>query len=236
VSVENRLNAALVAVAPGRPHLLEPLHTKRVHRQNRIAIDQRLQMLIAPGELLHHLALREEIDVVELSQGDRGVDFLGDNLQFLKILFGVWQCCLFATADSFILESMSISVRGSSVCVFCDILPDRIEVENDLAYCIYDGFPVTPFHALIIPKRHAETYFDLTGIERDACHQLMVEMKLRMEKADASIDGFNIGMNSGRSAGQTVFHCHIHLIPRRSGDMADPRGGVRGVIPGKQKY
>ncbi len=122
------------------------------------------------------------------------------------------------------------------MCIFCEIESSRIIKANSLAYAIYDGYPVTQNHCLIIPERHAETYFDLTDDEREACHQLMVEMKGRIEREDESINGFNIGMNSGESAGQTVFHCHIHLIPRRTDDVDDPRGGVRGVIPGKQKY
>lgn len=122
------------------------------------------------------------------------------------------------------------------MCIFCNIGPSRIIKANNLAYVIYDGFPVTQHHCLIIPKRHAVTYFDLTDQEREACHQLMVEMREKIQHQDESVDGFNIGMNNGQSAGQTVFHCHIHLIPRRLGDADDPRGGVRGVIPEKQKY
>jgi ATP adenylyltransferase len=122
------------------------------------------------------------------------------------------------------------------MCVFCNIDLGRVILENDLAYVIYDGFPVTEYHCLIIPKRHAETYFDLTEDERNACHRLLVEMKDRIQHQDSSVDGFNIGMNCGESAGQTVFHCHTHLIPRRTGDTDNPRGGVRGVIPEKQQY
>ena len=121
-------------------------------------------------------------------------------------------------------------------CIFCDMEENRIIAENDLAYVVYDGFPVTEFHSLIIPKSHVETYFDLSALEREACHQLLVESKAQIMGKDTTVDGFNIGMNSGESAGQTVFHCHIHLIPRRTGDTANPRGGVRGVIPGKTDY
>lgn len=121
-------------------------------------------------------------------------------------------------------------------CIFCEMSPDRVVVENELAYAVYDGFPVTEYHALIITRRHAEDYFDLTENERVACHQLLVEMKSAIQSKDGRVDGFNVGMNNGKSAGQTVFHCHIHLIPRRAGDMDNPRGGVRGVIPEKQQY
>ncbi len=113
---------------------------------------------------------------------------------------------------------------------------NRIIAENDLAYVVYDGFPVTEYHSLIIPKRHAVTYFDLSSQEREACHQLLVESKAHILGEDTTVNGFNIGMNSGESAGQTVLHCHIHLIPRRTGDTANPRGGVRGVIPDKAVY
>ena len=122
------------------------------------------------------------------------------------------------------------------MCIFCQIEPTRIITENDLSFAIYDGYPVTKYHSLVIPKRHAETYFDLTAEEREACHQLMVEMRSKIQSEDSTVDGFNVGMNSGASAGQTVFHCHVHLIPRRTGDMENPRGGVRGVIPDMQQY
>ena len=121
-------------------------------------------------------------------------------------------------------------------CIFCDIDPSRIIAENELAYAVHDGYPVTEFHTLIIPKRHAATYFDLTDDERDACYQLLNESKASIEITDPLVTGFNMGMNNGESAGQTIFHCHIHLIPRRDGDTENPRGGVRGVIPSKQQY
>ena len=109
-------------------------------------------------------------------------------------------------------------------------------MQNDLAYAIRDGFPVTEMHTLIIPKRHAATYFDLTQAEINATNSLMAQLKSDIEKADTAVTGFNIGMNSGESAGQTIFHCHIHLIPRRNGDVENPRGGVRHLIPGKGSY
>jgi diadenosine tetraphosphate (Ap4A) HIT family hydrolase len=113
---------------------------------------------------------------------------------------------------------------------------DRIIDSNDLTYTIRDGFPVTPLHTLIIPKRHAVDYFDLTKKELLACDELLKKIKQDIQAEDASVDGFNIGMNAGLSAGQTVFHCHIHLIPRRTGDVENPCGGVRHTIPGKGFY
>ena len=121
-------------------------------------------------------------------------------------------------------------------CLFCEMTEDRIIDRNDLAYAIRDGFPVTPLHTLIIPKRHAIDYFDLTKEELLACDELLKKAKQDIQAEDASVDGFNIGMNAGPSAGQTVFHCHIHLIPRRTGDVENPRGGVRHTIPGKGFY
>ena len=124
-------------------------------------------------------------------------------------------------------------------CLFCNLQTDdrsRIISENTLAYAIRDGFPVTEGHTLFIPKRHAQDYFGLTQAEINAVNALMREQKELLERADASIEGFNIGMNCGEVAGQSVFHCHVHLIPRRRGDVANPRGGVRHVISGKGDY
>ena len=121
-------------------------------------------------------------------------------------------------------------------CLFCGLPKERIITENNLAYAVYDGYPVTKHHILVIPKRHTPTYFDLYQPEINACNQLLQEMKAIIESQDDTITGFNIGMNSGEDAGQTIFHCHIHLIPRRQGDVETPKGGVRGVIPSKQSY
>jgi len=121
-------------------------------------------------------------------------------------------------------------------CLFCELPKDRIIAENNLAYAVYDGYPVTEQHTLIIPKRHTPTYFDLYQPEINACNQLLQDMKARIEEQDNTVTGFNIGMNNGEDAGQTIFHCHIHLIPRRQGDVDIPKGGVRGVIPSNQSY
>jgi diadenosine tetraphosphate (Ap4A) HIT family hydrolase len=91
-------------------------------------------------------------------------------------------------------------------------------------------------HSLIIPKRHIQDYFDLTTEELIACDQLIRSLKDEISNSDNSVNGFNIGMNSGETAGQTIFHCHIHLIPRRTGDVDNPRGGVRNIIPGMGNY
>ena len=112
----------------------------------------------------------------------------------------------------------------------------RIISENTLAYAIRDRFPVTEGHTLFMPKRHVQDYFGLTQAEINAVNALMREQKSHLQKSDASIEGFNIGMNCGEVAGQTVFHCHVHLIPRRRGDVENPRGGIRHVIPAKATY
>ena len=120
-------------------------------------------------------------------------------------------------------------------CLFCNILHDRVIAENDLCFAIYDGFPVSEGHMLIIPKRHVADYFSLTEDEVMAMQRLMKELKGKLA-AELSPDGYNVGININEAAGQTVFHVHMHLIPRYKGDMENPRGGVRGVIPNKQKY
>lgn len=124
----------------------------------------------------------------------------------------------------------------SQECPFCTEIHDRIEEENELAIAFLDGYPVTPGHTLVIPKRHVADYFELHQPELNAINQLLQSRKVCLQGNDPSITGFNVGINAGASAGQTVFHCHIHLIPRRDGDMENPKGGVRGVIPERQKY
>ena len=121
-------------------------------------------------------------------------------------------------------------------CPFCEIPKKRILEEDELCYVIHDGFPVTDLHTLVIPKRHVETYFDLYQLELNSCNRMIQKFKDQIEKEDKSVKGFNIGINNGKVSGQTVFHCHIHLIPRREGDVENPKGGVRGVIPNRQKY
>lgn len=120
-------------------------------------------------------------------------------------------------------------------CLFCTIDRKRVG-ENALAYVIEDGFAVTPHHRLIIPKRHVADYFGLHQPEINAINRLIVEQKELLLKLDPTITGFNIGVNCGEDAGQSVFHCHVHLIPRRKGDVDQPRGGVRNLIPGKGNY
>ena len=121
-------------------------------------------------------------------------------------------------------------------CIFCKIRTDELQFENQLAYSSKDSYPVSEHHSLIVPKRHVETYFELTNEEIQACSELILKTKEKILEKDSSVKGFNLGTNVGKVAGQSIMHCHIHLIPRRKGDVEDPRGGVRGVIPEKQKY
>jgi diadenosine tetraphosphate (Ap4A) HIT family hydrolase len=122
-------------------------------------------------------------------------------------------------------------------CIFCyKNLKKPIIAEMDSIVAIPDGYPVTPGHLLIIPKRHAKDYFDLTKTELHEIHKMIHILRKKYVNDDPSITGFNIGINCGFSAGQSIFHAHIHLIPRRDNDTKYPKGGVRGVIPGKRSY
>ena len=121
-------------------------------------------------------------------------------------------------------------------CLFCDSKKSGIAHENDLAYASYDSYPVSDHHCLIIPKRHIKDYFDMTNDELIACNDLIQKVKNEILNKDVNVKGFNIGTNSGKIAGQSIMHCHIHLIPRREGDVDNPQGGVRSVIPNKQHY
>ena len=124
-------------------------------------------------------------------------------------------------------------------CLFCELLREvspRIVDSDELSYVIEDGFPITKGHLLVISKRHAKDYFELSEEEHLSVLDLLAKHKKRIQDEDPSVSGFNVGMNSGQSAGQTIFHCHVHLIPRRAGDVEDPRGGVRHVITEKGYY
>ena len=123
----------------------------------------------------------------------------------------------------------------SFMCVFCEMDSKRKIYENQNVYVILDGYPVSQGHSLIITKRHVSNYFELTLEEKQAIDQALMHMKKQLYELYHPA-GYNIGINNGDAAGQTVMHLHVHLIPRYKGDMENPRGGVRGVIPEKQKY
>ena len=127
-------------------------------------------------------------------------------------------------------------------CIFCNAVKNP--AESELCVCghsehwilVEDGFPVTPGHMLLIPKRHIENVFQLNDNELKELHNVISEAKKLSQFRNGKADGWNIGANCGEAAGQTVMHCHIHLIPRRNGDCENPRGGVRGVIPSRMDY
>ncbi|MDK9704489.1 MAG: HIT family protein [Sulfuritalea sp.] len=120
-------------------------------------------------------------------------------------------------------------------CPFCTLAPERILVADDLGVVFRDGFPVSPGHTLVIPRRHVGSFFDLTPEERDAIMALLDAAKEGVD-AEFKPNGYNIGINDGAAAGQTVPHLHIHLIPRYTGDCIEPRGGIRWVLPERAKY
>ena len=121
-------------------------------------------------------------------------------------------------------------------CLFCNSKKSGIAYENKLAYASYDTYPVSKYHCLIIPKRHISNYFDLTNQELLACNNLIKVIKQEILNKDKSVKGFNLGTNIGIVSGQSILHCHLHLIPRRTDDVKNPQGGVRSVIPNKQHY
>lgn len=120
-------------------------------------------------------------------------------------------------------------------CPFCAIDPSRVYAANELAFTLADNFPVNPGHTLIVPRRLLVSLFEATEVERAALFDLLAESRRKLLE-EKSPDGFNIGINDGAAAGQTVFHLHIHLIPRYVGDCDDPRSGVRKLFPDRASY
>ena len=121
-------------------------------------------------------------------------------------------------------------------CLFCNINQSGSVHENDFAYTSYDSYPVSKYHCLIIPKRHIKDFFDLSNEELIACNNLIKIIKKEIINKDKTVKGFNLGTNIGKISGQSIMHCHFHLIPRREDDVENPQGGVRSVIPQKQHY
>ena len=121
-------------------------------------------------------------------------------------------------------------------CLFCNISESGSAHENKFAYASYDSYPVSKHHCLIIPKRHIKDYFDLSNEELIACNDLIKILKDKIINEDQTVRGFNVGTNVGKTSGQSILHCHFHLIPRREGDVENPQGGIRSVIPNKQHY
>ena len=121
-------------------------------------------------------------------------------------------------------------------CLFCNIKEGSFAYENKLAYASYDTYPISNLHCLIIPKRHIKDYFELTNEEIIACNDLVKIIREEILQKDSTVAAFNLGTNAGKISGQSIMHCHLHLIPRRKGDVENPQGGVRSVIPDKQYY
>ncbi len=121
-------------------------------------------------------------------------------------------------------------------CPFCNMAGESIVTTHGSVFAIEDSTPVSPYHMLIIPFRHCKTYFEMKEDELRDARELIDQLRREILKKDPLVSGFNIGINCGEVAGQTVFHTHIHLIPRRKNDTPEPRGGVRGVIPDKMGY
>lgn len=140
-----------------------------------------------------------------------------------------------ATASDTGDDTPAVRASHGRACPFCTLPPERIRGQNDHAVWIRDGYPVSPGHSLVIPRRHVGSFFEVSPEERTAMLALLDEAKAAAV-TEYKPDGFNIGINDGPAAGQTVPHLHLHLIPRHKGDVADPRGGVRWVIPEKADY
>jgi len=128
-------------------------------------------------------------------------------------------------------------LNSEKKCFFCNRAKKEAISLNKFFFVVRDDkFPVTKYHTLIVPHRHVSDFFDLNDNELNELNKILKKQRLLLLDLDKKITGFNVGVNAGVDAGQSIMHCHIHLIPRRKGDMKNPRGGVRGVIPSKQKY
>ena len=120
-------------------------------------------------------------------------------------------------------------------CPFCEIPGERVWLENEHAVAFRDGFPISPGHTLVVPRGHHPSIFEVSPEVSQAIWQLVAEVRKALI-AEGHPDGFNVGVNDGSAAGQTVMHGHVHVIPRFAGDVADPRGGIRWVVPDKAAY
>jgi diadenosine tetraphosphate (Ap4A) HIT family hydrolase len=120
-------------------------------------------------------------------------------------------------------------------CPFCQVEPARLVSACEAAIAIKDSYPITEGHTLVLPRSHVKSIFDLSSLEQGALWAFVAEIRLSLARK-MSVDAFNIGINDGTAAGQTIEHAHIHLIPRRKGDVIDPRGGIRHIIPTKARY
>ena len=126
--------------------------------------------------------------------------------------------------------------EATEQCLFCNKSKQKIIYSSKLLFVVRDSYPVTKLHTLVIPHRHVSNFFDLNDDELSDLNKILKQQRKELLNLDKEITGFNVGVNAGKDAGQSIMHCHIHVIPRRKGDIENPRGGVRGVIPSKQKY
>ena len=134
-------------------------------------------------------------------------------------------------------KKADVEARPKKDCIFCPpYINEKIIAEFGSVVAIKDIYPVTPGHYLILPRRHTSDLFEMTYQEQEDMMALIRLLRDQVIREDAKVTGFNIGMNCGTSAGQTIMHAHMHLIPRRDGDTDRPKGGVRGVIPAQQSY
>jgi diadenosine tetraphosphate (Ap4A) HIT family hydrolase len=159
-----------------------------------------------------------------------------DDLSNLQAL--CWQCnSMKGARDNTNFSELRKTYETKSMdCIFCGVDKKRIIDENLLCFAILDQFPVTKLHTLVITKRHIPSWFDMSTSEHKAANDLLSIRRTKILDEDSSVEGFNVGTNAGQTAGQTIFHLHLHLIPRRKGDMENPKGGVRHVIPEKGRY
>ena len=127
-------------------------------------------------------------------------------------------------------------MKKTKQCLFCNKAKQKIIYTSNFFFVVRDSYPVTKLHTLIIPHRHVSNFFDLYSDELIDLNQILKNQRKSLLNLDKKISAFNVGVNAGVDAGQSIMHCHIHLITRRKGDIKNPRGGVRGVIPSKQKY
>ena len=127
-------------------------------------------------------------------------------------------------------------MKKTEQCLFCNKAKQKIIYTSNFFFVVRDSYPVTKLHTLIIPHRHVSNFFDLYSDELIDLNQILKNQRKSLLNLDKKISAFNVGINAGVDAGQSIMHCHIHLIPRREGDIENPRGGVRGIIPNKQQY
>jgi diadenosine tetraphosphate (Ap4A) HIT family hydrolase/5-methylcytosine-specific restriction endonuclease McrA len=188
---------------------------------------------------------RFRCELCGISAGEKALDvdhILPRNLGGLDDIINLQALCYSCNAskrdrdDTDFRGNAQLYGQREAGCVFCETAPSAVVADNRLAYVRRDGFPVTELHTLVIPKRHVASYFELSQPELNAVQQLLAAQKKALLTIDARISGFNIGVNDGAVAGQTIMHAHIHLMPRRTGDLREPRGGVRNTIPGKGSY